>query len=180
MGRGSVVLAWVILVAACGGAGPWGHARHYEPVDGAEEDAMERAREVPLEDVRRDPAAHRSSFVGWFGVVTQREVGANGQASLRLSYRTLQPRNLCTEPSDDSCRVTVSDRTTGDFTALVVLRPDDSEGELRVWEGSLVRVYGHPTGELDADANPIIQAEVYRHWPSGYYVTTAARSTMRR
>ncbi|MCC7534805.1 MAG: hypothetical protein IT379_01255 [Deltaproteobacteria bacterium] len=180
MVRATVFLMGLIALSACGGGGRWGHTRYYSALDGDEEDAIERSRDIPLEDVRRDPAAHRSSFVAWFGVVSHRDVGANGQASLRLSFRAPQPRNLCSDAAEETCRVTVSERTTGDFTALVTLRPDDADGELRVWEGSLIRVYGHPTGELDTDGNPIIRAEYYRHWPPRYYVTTAARATMRR
>jgi hypothetical protein len=76
--------------------------------------------------------------------------------------------------------VTVSDRQSGPFTAKLAIRPEDQSGQDRLWTGSLVRVYGHPTGEFDEEGGPVIQAEWYRHWPRGKYVTTGAAASMRR
>jgi len=46
--------------------------------------------------------------------------------------------------------------------------------------GSLVKVYGHVMDAGNEETGPVIQAEHYRHWPHGTFVTTAARGSMRR
>lgn len=137
---------------------------------------MEAATEVSYEDVRRDPADYTSVSVGWFGVVTG--VGADGLVS--MTYRTLAARNLCSDERDSSCRVTVSEREGGPFSARMEIRPEDREGENRLWVGSLVKVYGSPTGDFDEEGGPILQSAWYRLWPHGKYVTTGARGSMRR
>ncbi len=60
------------------------------------------------------------------------------------------------------------------------IRPEDREGENRLWVGSLVKVYGSPTGDFDEEGGPILQSAWYRLWPHGKYVTTGARGSMRR
>ncbi len=171
-------LPLVVLLAACGGAGPYGYAREYEPL-GDEEEWAEREQRIPYEDVRRDPADHVSSTVGWFGVVTG--VDASGdRARVAMSFRTHQARHLCEDERDSSCRVTVSDRSSGPFTAVVALRPEDQSGQDRVWQGSLLKVYGSPNGEFDDQGGPVVEAQWYRHWPRGNYVTTGAAASMRR
>ncbi len=92
-----------------------------------------------------------------------------------------QDRHLCADESAGSCRVTISDRGIGPFTALVQVRPEDlAEGTERLWTGSLVKVYGHVMDAGTEESGPIIQAEWYRQWPHGTYVTTGARGSMRR
>jgi len=92
----------------------------------------------------------------------------------------LQPRNLCADERSSSCRVTVSERSGGEFSALISLRPGDQSGPNRLWTGSLVRVYGTPTGDLDEDGGPVMRVDYYRHWPRSQYVTTASSGRMRR
>ncbi len=167
---------WValLLLVACGG-GQWGYAREYETY-GAEDDHLEGTAEVTYEDVRRDPEGYAASRIAWFGMVEK----LDGDR-LELNFRTLSPRNLCDDESASSCRVTVSDRSGGPFTVKVQLDPAHTSGQDRVWQGTLMRIVGSPTGELDPETGgPVIQAEWYRHWPHGRYVTTGARGSMRR
>jgi hypothetical protein len=170
--------ASVALVSACG-AGQYGYDREYVPL-GDEDDYLEQATEVTYEEVRRNPADYRSAMVGWFGVVTALDADANGRARVALTYRTHQPRHLCRDETAGSCRVTVSDRAGGPFSAVIEMRPEDRAGQDRMWIGSLVKVYGLPSGDFDEQGGPVLQAQHYRHWPRGTYVTTGAASAMRR
>ncbi len=167
-----------LLLAACG-AGQYGYDREYVPL-GDEDAYIGNTTDVSYEDVRRDPADFRSATVGWFGVVTSVERGTNGRTLVHATHRIHQTRHLCGDETAGSCRVTVSDRESGPFTAVVQIHPEDREGEARLWAGSLVKVYGSPTGEFDTEGGPMIEAEYYRHWPRGTYVTTGAAGSMRR
>lgn len=165
-------------LAGCGGAGPYGYAREYEPLS-EEDEYLETEQHAVYEDVRGDPAGYRASQLGWFGVVT--DIDSSGErARVHLNHRIHQARHLCADEYDSSCRVTVSERQGGPFTAILDIRPDDLSGQDRLWVGSLVKVYGSPTGEFDEDGGPVIDAEWYRHWPRGKYVTTGAAASMRR
>ncbi len=170
----------LLLVAGCGGAGPYGFAREYVAL-GAEEQYAEAASGLSYEEVRRDPADFQSTLLGWFGIVTSVEPQGDGTALVRMTYRTLSARNLCADERDSSCRVTVSERAGGPFTAIVRLSSAELTGNERVWAGSLLKIYGNPTGELDPETGgPILRAVFHRHWPHGKYVTTGARAVMRR
>ena len=169
-----------MLSAACGGGGQYNHARTYKPL-GPEKDHLEAAEQhVSLEEVKRDPNGFKEHELGWFGVVTNVAEAEDGKSLLTLSLRAHQERHLCEGENDDTCRLTVSERDLGSFTVAVDVKPDDKVGKDRLWVGSLVRVYGHPTGEYDANGAPLIDVEYYRHFPRGTYVTTAARAGMRR
>ncbi|MCA9601532.1 MAG: hypothetical protein R3A78_03460 [Polyangiales bacterium] len=169
----------VVALLGCG-AGPYGYARDYEPL-GEEDDLLEHTRQTTYEDVRRDPTRFQGNELGWFGVVDDlRSVGA-GVYRLRMTYRTLRPRNLCSDETSGSCRVTVNERAGGEFDVLVRLRAtDEAPGEHRLWAGSLLRVFGKVEPELAEGDIPVIQATWYRHWPAGTYVTTGAADSMRR
>jgi hypothetical protein len=100
---------------------------------------------------------------------------------VKLSVRTLEPRNLCESSDDDSCRVTVSEHEHAIVHALLRLSSEDDIGEHSVGPRSLVRVIGTVTDEVDqSDGEPVLKAKFYRHWPRDFYVTTADRSYMRR
>jgi hypothetical protein len=172
-------MAFAISLTACGGAGPYGFAVEYVPL-AEEEEFLETATEAPYEDVRRDPAAYRTRVIGWFGVVTGIEPGEGGTTLVHLTHRIHQPRHLCADERARSCRVTVSERASGPWTAVLTLRPEEREGRDRLYTGSLVKVYGTTTGDFDADGGPVLAARWHRHWPRGTFVTTADRSRMRR
>jgi len=171
-------ISFFALLAACGGGGAYGYAPTYVPLS-AEEDHLEAAVDLSYEEVRRDADGHRSTTLGWFGTVERLQVEGD-RATVRLSLRTLAARNLCADETDGSCRVTVSDREGGTFTTTLTLRPEDREGEDKLWQGSLVRVYGRPSGDVNDEDGVFLETTWYRHWPRGTYVTTAARGSMRR
>lgn len=165
--------------AGCGSGGPYGYSRTYEPL-GAERPFFDAAVESSYEEVRRT-RPENATLVSWFGVVTALEVDAGtGAVQAAMSLRVHQDRHLCSDGSSDSCRVTISDREIGTFTARFTIHDEDREGARRLWTGSLVRVYGRATGETDSAGGPIIAAEYYRHWPIHTFVTTSAASSMRR
>jgi len=169
------------LVAGCGG-GQYGYARTYEPW-GEEPTYLSRQVDLSYEDVRRFPERHASDLIGWFGVVQEIEQldRATGEARLRLELRAHQERHLCADETSGSCRVTVSERGIGPFTVLVTVRPADLvEGTGRLWAGSLVKVYGHVMDAGTEESGPVLQADWYRHWPHGTFVTTGAAGSMRR
>jgi len=169
----------LILAIGCGG-NPYGYDRSYVTY-GDEDDYLEQAQTLPYEDVRRDPAAHSETMLGWFGVVTNVVVDrATGHATVAMNHCVHRERHLCSDERASSCRVTVSDRQSGPFSATMRLRPEDQAGDRKLWAGSLVRVYGTPTGDFDEDGGPILEAQWYRHWPTGTYVTTGAAASMRR
>ncbi|MFK7986799.1 MAG: hypothetical protein AB8I08_12310 [Sandaracinaceae bacterium] len=173
--------AALALLSSCGG-GRFGYDRTYSTY-GDEGQYLEREVELSYEDVRRFPDRHADALLGWFGTVAEIEsLDRNtGRARLRLQLRPHQDRHLCSDETAGSCRVTVSQRAIGPFTALVTLRQEDLvEGTERLWTGSLVKIYGHVSDEGSEETGPILEAEWYRHWPHGTYVTTAAAGSMRR
>src|SRR5215510_3162224 len=173
---------WCIAVActvSCGASNPYGFGRTYSPLD-AEEPYFERAIDVSYEEVRRDPQAFSGRVVGWFGVVTGAKRLPSGEVQLALELRFHQPRHLCTDQFESSCRVTISDRAGGPFSTTLRLRPEDDNGAERVNTGSLVRVYGSPNGDFDDRGGPVIKAEYYRQWPHGAYIPASSNNAMRR
>jgi hypothetical protein len=168
------------LAGGCASAGRYGYARTYEALED-EGPWATRAEEPVYDDVRRAPEPYRGRVISFFGVVRSVGVGEGGAARLGLQVRTHQERHLCEEDSESTCRVTVSARDGGPFTALVALRPEDLAGENRLQTNSLVRVFGTVRqGEYDPDGGPVLQVQYYRHWPRGQYVTTASAELMRR
>jgi hypothetical protein len=175
---GLLALIGALFMSACGG-GQYGYDRAYVAL-GDEDPHMEQVGPVSYEDVRRDPADYRTATLGWFGVVTSVERDSDNRTLIHGTHRIHQARHLCSDETAGSCRVTVSDRQSGPFTAVVDIHPEDREGELRLWAGSLVKVYGSPSGEFDTEGGPILEGAYYRHWPRGTYVTTGAAGSMRR
>ncbi|MBX3182975.1 MAG: hypothetical protein KIT72_17715 [Polyangiaceae bacterium] len=163
----------------CSSAGPYGHSRVYSPL-AAERAALEGAVEYDPVMATRNPEAWQGKPISLFGVVVSRDAGSGGTSQLKLSLRTLEPRNLCEEEAEDSCRVTVSDREHAVVHAHVALSGDDDLGRYSVGGGSLVRLVGELTDDFSEDGTPLFRATYYRHWPRGFYVTTADRGRMRR
>ncbi|MEM1418799.1 MAG: hypothetical protein AAGH15_28145 [Myxococcota bacterium] len=171
-----------VAVSAVGigcGAGPYGYAREYAPTRD-ERRLLETSTEVTYEELKRDPADFASVTVGWFGVVQDFEAGPEGRVTLRLTFTTLAQRNLCDNERASSCRVTVSHREGGPFSAIVTLSEEERSGEDRLQRGSLVRVFGSANGDFDERGGPVLDGEWHRHWPRSTYRTTAARGRMRR
>lgn len=178
MRRTSFFAFAIVILSGCGG-GAYSFAHAYEPT-GEERPYMDRAAELSYEDVRRT-RPEEQQLVEWFGIVLEPpQAQEDGTARVLLSLRAHQERHLCSSSSSDSCRVTVSEREIGRFTAIVTLRPEDSAGQRRVWQGSLLKVYATATGEESEETGPVMRAEHYRHFPLHYYVTTGAAGSMRR
>ena len=178
MRRTSFFVFAIVILSGCGG-GAYSFAHSYEPT-GEERPYMDRAAELSYEDVRRT-RPEEQQLVEWFGIVLEPpQAQEDGTAGVLLSLRAHQERHLCSSSSSDSCRVTVSEREIGRFTAIVTLRPEDSAGQRRVWQGSLLKVYATATGEESEETGPVMRAEHYRHFPLHYYVTTGAAGSMRR
>ena len=177
--RALLAAAACLLVAACHSAGPYGFSRTYAPLS-AEEDAAEGAKEYDPVMIERAPDSWRGKRVSIFGIVKERKEGQGGSAYLTLSVRTLATRNLCDQDDQDTCRVTVSDHEFAVVHAVAKLRPEDALGKESLTAGSLVRVIGKLTDDVDkTDGTAILQANYYRHWPRNYFVTMADRDHMR-
>jgi hypothetical protein len=172
-----VSLSFALL--ACAG-NPYGYAPEYVPLSD-EEEYFEKGQMQSYEDVRRDPSSYGNAMITWFGIVEGvQPVGSNGEARIAMNLRFHQERHLCTDQFDSSCRVTISEKEGGPFSALVTLRSEDREGKDRVYAGSLIRVYGSAVPDYDDRGGPVIKALYYRHWPRATYVTTGRRVNMRR
>ncbi|CAN5322933.1 hypothetical protein BH09MYX1_BH09MYX1_23600 [soil metagenome] len=169
------------VLAACHGAGPYGHAVNYAPLSD-EEKELAGAKEYDPVMFQRKPEEWRGKSVSLFGVVSGRTSGPGGGAYLTLSVRRLEPRNLCDSNADEeTCRVTVSDSDFGVVRANVVLKGDDDLGEHSVGGGSLGRVVGTFGEDIDPnDGSPVMRVTYYRHWPRYFFVTKAASSQMRQ
>lgn len=177
---GLIGVVGLLGLAGCASGGRYGYARTYVALDD-EASWVTRAEEPVYDELRRSPEPFRGRVVSFFGTVQSVGRGTSGPWRLALQVRTHQERHLCEEESESTCRVTVSARDGGAFTAVVNLRPEDADGENRLQTNSLVRVFGTVVpGEYDPEGGPVIQVQYYRHWPRGQYVTTASAESMRR
>ena len=168
----------LLFATACSSAGPYGFSRTYSAL-GAEDDAAEGAREYDPVMVERDKAEWKKAKVSVFGIVQKRAEGSGGMAYVTLSVRTLEVRNLCEALDEQTCRVTVGEHEFAVVHALLKLAPSDDIGEKSVNRGSLVRVLGKLTDEVDPDdGTAVLKADYYRHWPRNFFVTTASRPDM--
>ena len=114
-----VSFASLVLSAGCGG-GLYGYSRTYEPLDD-EEEYFQTSQIPPYADVRRDPASFQGATLNWFGVV--KDVRRQGnRTTIALSHRAHWSRHLCADREEETCRVTVQERSEGDFTVIVDLR----------------------------------------------------------
>ncbi len=169
-----------IFAAACGSAGPYGYSRTYAPLS-EESEAAEGATPFDPIMAQRLPDEWKGKKVSLFGLVKSRDAGSGGASRLKLSLRTLEDRNLCDAEPEDTCRVTVGEREHAVLHALVALDAEDDLGAKSVGPGSLLRIVGTIGEEVDpSDGTVVIRASYYRHWPRNHFVTTAARSHMRR
>lgn len=177
--RLGAALVAVLVVAGCHSAGQYGYARSYDPLS-EEEDFAEGAREFDPVMMEREPESWRGTKLSLFGVVKGRSEAPGGAAYLTLSVRRLLDRNLCDSMDEDTCRVSVTDHEFALFHAIVKLTPDDDLGKLSLGAGSLVRVIGTLTDDVDKnDGMQVLKGSYYRHWPRNYYVTDADRDHMK-
>jgi len=186
----AVLAAAVAAVLAGCGAGRWGYDRSYVPLK-EERPFHEGGSELAYSEVTTDPADYRDRLVAWFGMVESVEPAEGGKHTVRMSHHKHQDRHLCKTDSKRSCRVTVHFKSSGGFSAVLDLRPEDMEASLdKVQPGSLLRVFGKVRCREDEDeqvvcdyddqGGVILEGEHYRQWPARYYVTTRAASIMRR
>lgn len=163
---------------ACHSAGPYGFARSYQ-ASSAEESAAEGARDYDPVMAERDKDEWRKGKVSLFGVVKQRASAKDGGAYLTLSMRTLSERNLCDDFDEETCRVTVSEHEHAVLHATLQLAREDEVGPHSIGKGSLVRVVGKLTDEVDPDDGaPVLRVGYYRHWPRHFFVTTESSTQM--
>ena len=173
-------LAFGLLAFACGSGGQFGHSRTYSALSD-EESAAEGAKDYDPVMAKRSPEKWKGQSVSAFGIVVNRGSGPAGASEVKLSLRTLESRNLCESTDDDTCRVTVSEHEHAIVHAMLHLKAEDDLGEHSLGPGSLVRVIGVMADAVDpSDGEPVLQAKFYRHWPRGFFVTTADRKYMRQ
>lgn len=173
-------LALPVLLLGCHSAGAYGFSRAYQPLS-AEESAIQGSREYDPVMAERDKDDWKKASVSLFGIVKSRTQSKGGSAYLTLSMRTLSERNLCDDFDEDTCRVTVSEHEHAVVHASLKLSSEDDIGEHSVGKGSLVRVVGKLSDEVDTDdGTPVLRATYYRHWPRNFFVTTADAAHMQR
>ncbi len=182
-----VAFAW--LVTACG-AGPYGFARYYEPNDD-EKQFHERATTVPYGVVASKPQDFENVLVAWFGIVEKAELIKDGRHLVRMTHHQHKERHLCADETSSSCRVTVNFKSSGGFSAALLLKPEDLVPGLdKIQPGTLMRVFGQVRcwkGEevkkecaFDENGGIILDGVFYRQWPARFYSTTRAAGVMRR
>ena len=173
----SIVLVGLLLGCA---SNPYGYAPEYVPLS-EEESYNEKGLELTYEEVRRDPEGQKGHLVAWFGTVDSvKPMGNSGDTEVAMTLHFHQERHLCSDQFDSSCRVTISDKASGPFSARLKLHAEDRSGRDGVHSGSLLKIYGNPLPEYDERGGPILKAEYYRHWPFGTYVNTRHSGNMRR
>lgn len=173
-------LTFGLFAIACGSAGQYGHSKTYSSL-GEEESAAAGVKDYDPVMAKRSPEKWKGLSVSAFGIVVSRNSGPGGASEVKLSLRNLEPRNLCESTDEDTCRVTVSEHEHAIVHAMLHLSAEDDLGEHSLGPGSLVRVIGVVADAVDpSDGEPVLQAKYYRHWPRGFYVTTAERKYMLR
>ena len=178
MHRAALVLAFALF--GCSSAGQYGHSRVYSALS-AEDSAAEGSREYDPVMAERDKADWKKGTVSLFGVVKSRAAAKDGGAYVALSMRTLSDRNLCDDFDEDTCRVTVSEHEHAVLHVSLKLASEDDIGQYSVGKGSLLRVIGKLTDDVDPDdGSPVLRASYYRHWPRNFFVTTADAAHMTR
>ncbi|HEY4156798.1 MAG TPA: hypothetical protein VGM29_01830 [Polyangiaceae bacterium] len=172
------LLGLSLFVVSCHSAGQYGYSRTYEPLS-PESVAAKDARDYDPVMAAREHADWKTKPVTVFGIVKSRSQAKDGSTYVALSVRTLSGRNLCDSMDEDTCRVTVSEHEHAVVHAKLQLTSEDDIGKSSVGPGSLLRVIGKLSDDVDVDdGTAIIQASYYRHWPRNFFVTTADRAHM--
>lgn len=176
----ALTLTLALPVFGCHSAGPYGFARNYQPLS-AEDTAAQGAREYDPVMAERDKDDWKKANISVFGVVKSRSAAKDGGAYVSLSMRTLSERNLCDDFDEETCRVTVSEHEHATLHATLKLASEDDIGQFSVGKGSLLRVIGKLTDEVDPnDGSSVLRVSYYRHWPRHFFVTTANSAQMTR
>ena len=181
--------AMMLTLSGCG-AGPYGFSRYYTPSDD-EESFHETSREFTYGAVTARPWEFQNQLIGWFGVVQSIKPEADGRQSIRLAFHKHKERHLCEGETESTCRVTVNAKSTGGFTAVLRLRPEDRVSGLeKVVPGTLMRIFGKVRCKKDVNGDPVcaydeeggvvLDTEYYRQWPVRYYRTTRSSGKMVR
>lgn len=186
-------LCAALALAACGG-GQYGYAKYYRPVK-SEKRFHESSKEYTFGIVAAKPEDFNGKLIAWFGVVKDIEPLKDGTHRIRLTYHKHRERHLCETEMENSCRVTVNGRSTGEFTAILKLDPEDLiPGLDKLQPGTLIRVFGKvrcrqvnseyelDKWECDKDKNGgvLLIGEHYRQWPRREYRTTHTSNKMVR
>lgn len=172
------------------GAGPYGFARYYVPLD-QEESYHEQSEAYTLGAVTARPQDYKGRLIGWFGVVKNVQATKDGRSLIQLAFHKHKTRHLCEGETASTCRVTVNHRSTGSFSAAVMLSDTDKKPGLdKVQPGTLMRVFGQircieddngdPRCDRDKNDNVILYCDYYRQWPARYYRTTRSANKMVR
>jgi hypothetical protein len=167
----AITLSVATLGFGCASPGRWGHARTYVPTSD-EKTATADAKDLDAPMAVLKPEEWRGKKVRFFMVVDERKPAPGGGAYLSGQLHTLNEINGCeNKHDDDSCRVTIKPTGHEKVHAVVRLNGEDDQGELRVGTGSLVRVVGTLSDQLDPDDGKlVVQGNWYRQWPIGYYI----------
>ena len=185
-----LLTAFAAAVTSACGAGPYGFSRYYTPTN-EEEPFDESSREFTFGAVTARPKDFRDQLISWFGIVESIRPADDGRYLVRLSYHKHRKRHLCEGETESSCRVTVNQKSTGGFTAVLTLRPEDLVPSLeKVQPGTLMRVFGkvrcrddekgEPRCAYDVDGGVMLDCVYYRQWPARYYRTTRTMDRMVR
>ncbi len=184
-----LLIVSLTLVAACG-PGQYGFARYYEPCE-PEEPFDNQARDFSYGAVAASPDKYQEQLISWFGIVQKVEATQDGRYRVRMSHNRHKDRHLCGDDTNSSCRVTVHYKSSGGFSAILSLRPEDVVPGLdKVQPGTLMRVFGRVRCrqnddeqmecDYDEKGGVLLEGVYYRQWPARYYVTTRAASSLRR
>ena len=181
------------LLSTCG-PGRYGYSRYYVPTR-AEKPFHETSREYTHAAVVKRPHDFMGQSIAWFGVVKSLERLNDGRHKVHLSYHKHRDRHLCETEIKSSCRVTVNNRSTRNFTTIMSIEPEDLiPGLDKIQPGTLMRVFGKvrcrqvnteyelDKWECDKDekGNVILVGQFYRQWPRRHYRTTNTSDKMVR
>jgi hypothetical protein len=136
-----------------------------------EKSVIADAKELDAPMAQLKPEDWQKKKVRFFMVVDERKPAPGGGAYVSGQLHTLNEVNGCANKhDDDSCRVTIKPTGHDKVHAVLRLAGEDDTGELRVGTGTLLRVVGELTDQLDPDDGKlVVQASWYRQWPMGYY-----------
>ena len=141
IGRRIAFLITGVVLLACS-AGPYSFSRYYEPLK-EEEPYHEKGREYTLGSVTARPQDFVDQLIGWFGVVKKIERQKDGRYLVQFAFHKHKERHLCEGETASSCRVTINQRSSGRFSALLEIKPEHLIPSLdKIQPGTLMKVYG--------------------------------------